>query len=160
MSVPARYKIQQLTSDDLPLLDSLSGLFGEIFDETDVYTAKRPSADYLRQLLEGDSFLALVALEEETVVAGMTAYELKKFEQERSEIYIYDLAVAEAHRRTGIATGLIEEIRRIAAIRGAYLLFVQANTDADDQPAIALYTKLGTPEEVLHFDITVEGRND
>jgi aminoglycoside 3-N-acetyltransferase I len=87
------------------------------------------------------------------VVGGIAAYELKKFEQERSEIYIYDLAVAAAHRRRGIATALIEALRKIAAARGAYVVFVQA--DLGDDAAIALYTKLGRRESVLHFDIAV-----
>ena len=156
MSVPSRYKIRQLTANDIALVDALSRLFGEAFDDIDTYTKKRPSSDYVRQLLESDYFLAIVALEEEAVVGGIAAYELKKFEQERSEIYIYDLAVAAAYRREGIATGLIEALRKIAAERGAYVMFVQADTDVEDQPAIALYAKLGTREEVLHFDIPVD----
>jgi aminoglycoside 3-N-acetyltransferase I len=91
------------------------------------------------------------------VVGGIAAYELKKFEQERSEIYIYDLAVAAAHRREGIATALIQELKNIATARGAYVIFVQA--DIGDDPAIALYTKLGAREDVLHFDIAVKGGN-
>ena len=94
---------------------------------------------------------------EAQVVGGIAAYELKKFEQQRSEIYIYDLAVAEAHRRRGIATALIQALRRIAAGRGAYVIFVQA--DIGDEPAIALYSKLGIREDVLHFDITTETGN-
>ena len=78
---------------------------------------------------------------------------LDKFEQERSEIYIYDLAVAATHRRTGIATALIEALTTIAAERGAYVIFVQA--DPVDAPAVALYSKLGKGEDVLHFDIAV-----
>jgi aminoglycoside 3-N-acetyltransferase I len=31
--------------------------------------------------------------------------------------------------------------------------------DIGDVPAIALYTKLGTREDVLHFDIAVAGEN-
>jgi aminoglycoside 3-N-acetyltransferase I len=50
------------------------------------------------------------------VVCGLAAYELKKFEQERSEIYIYDLAVASEHRREGIATALIEKLKEIASL--------------------------------------------
>ena len=90
------------------------------------------------------------------MVGGIAAYELKKFEQRRSEIYIYDLAVAATHRRQGIATALINELREIAATRGAFVIFVQA--DRGDAPAIALYSKLGTREDVLHFDITVPVR--
>jgi aminoglycoside 3-N-acetyltransferase I len=36
---------------------------------------------------------------------------------------------------------------------------VQADTAIEDEPAIALYTKLGACEDVLHFDIPV-GRNN
>lgn len=147
--------IRQLTPKDVPLMDALMRTFGEAFNDLDAYTAKRPSEDYLRRLLGGDSFIALAALKSEVVVGGIAAYELKKFEQERSEIYIYDLAVASGHRREGIATALIEKLKEIAARRGAYVIFVQADTGVEDEPAIALYQKLGRREEVLHFDIAV-----
>ena len=147
----------RITSDDLTLMDALLTTFGQAFDDLDAYGRNRPSANYLRQLLDGESFIALAAVKDSVVVGGIAAYELKKFEQERSEIYIYDLAVAAAHRREGIATALIVELRKIAAARGAYVLFVQADTGVEDEPAIALYTKLGIREEVLHFDIAVNG---
>ena len=111
------------------------------------------SSAYLKRLLHSDYFIALVALKSGEVVGGIAAYALHKFEQERSEIYICDLAVAAAHRREGIATALILELKKIAAARGAYVVSVQA--DPGDVPAIALSTKLGTREDVLHFDITV-----
>ena len=97
-------------------------------------------------------------MEGDAVIGGIAAYELRKFEQQHSEIYIYDLAVAETHRRQGIATALVNELKKIAAARGAYVMFVQA--DVDDAPAIALYTKLGIREDVLHFDITVSDGNE
>ena len=61
------------------------------------------------------------------VVGGLAAYELRKFERERREIFIYDLAVAQEHRRRGVATGAINELKRIARQRGAYVIFVQAD---------------------------------
>jgi aminoglycoside 3-N-acetyltransferase I len=131
--------------------------FGEAFNEIDTYGGNQPSEEYLRQLLGGDSFIAVAAIENKTVVGGIAAYELKKFEQQRSEIYIYDLAVAETHRRRGIATALINELKKIAVARGAYVIYVQA--DIVDEPAIALYTKLGIREDVLHFDIAVSDSN-
>ena len=145
--------IHQLTTDDVALMEGVLATFGEAFEDVETYAGKRPGADYLRRLLGSDSFIALAALKHGKVVGGIAAYELRKFEQERSEIYIYDLAVSAAHRREGIATALIEELRTIAAARGAYVIYVQA--DLGDEPAIALYTKLGTREDVLHFDIAV-----
>ena len=140
--------------DDVVLMEALLPMFGEAFDEVDTYSGNRPSADYLRQLLDLDYFIAIAALKAGEVVGGLVAYELKKLEQQRSEIYIYDLAVAAAHRREGIATALIHKLKEIAAACGAYVIFVQA--DLGDEPAIELYTKLGIREDVLHFDIAVD----
>ena len=149
--------IRQLVPGDAALMDGLLTMFGEAFDEVATFGTARPGAEYRDGLLGSDYFIALAALEGDKVVGGLAAYELKKFEQERSEIYIYDLAVDEDHRRHGIATGLIEELQRIAAGRGAYVIFVQA--DYGDDPAIALYTKLGAREDVMHFDIPVRASN-
>jgi aminoglycoside 3-N-acetyltransferase I len=153
MSIPPGYSIQQLAAEDVPLMDALLSVFGEAFADAQTYGAKRPTVAYLRRLLAGDSFIAVAARQGAEVVGGLGAYELRKFEQERSEIYIYDLAVAASHRRKGIATALIRELQRIGGERGAYVIFVQA--DPPDAPAIALYSKLGLREDVLHFDIPV-----
>jgi aminoglycoside 3-N-acetyltransferase I len=147
--------IRQLTPDDAGLMEALLVTFGEAFNEVETYSGNRPNAAYLQRLLGSDYFIALAALKSDHVVVGIAAYELKKFEQQRSEIYIYDLAVSAPHRREGIATALINELKRIAAARTAYVIFVQA--DIRDEPAIALYTKLGIREEVLHFDIAITG---
>jgi ribosomal protein S18 acetylase RimI-like enzyme len=102
-------------------------------------------------LLRNQGFIALAAFDYEIVVGGLAAYVLPKFEQARSEIYIYDLAVASDHRRQGVATALINHLKREAIELGAYVIYVQA--DYGDDPAVALYTKLGTREDVMHFDI-------
>lgn len=128
-------------------------MFAEAFDEAEVHRGKRPGAPWLESLLASDQFIALAALKGGKVVGGIAAYELPKYEQARREIYLYDLAVAETHRREGIATALILELKKIAAARGAYVIFVQA--DKGDDPAIALYSRLGTREDVLSFDIDV-----
>ena len=145
--------IRRLGPADLDVMDGLLTLFGEVFNEVETYSGARPQPGYLRRLLGNDQFFALVAMDGAQVVGGLAAYELVKFEQERSEIYLYDLAVAAYHRRRGIATALIARLRDIAAQRGAWVVFVQA--DHGDEPAIALYEGLGEREEVLHFDIKV-----
>ena len=126
-------------------------VFAEAFENPATYNDARPSDRYLERLLGSDTFIALAARSGEEVIGGLAAYELRKFEQERSEIYIYDLAVAVAHRRKGVATALIRALQGIAHERGAYVVYVQA--DLTDPPAIALYTKLGVREDVLHFDL-------
>jgi aminoglycoside 3-N-acetyltransferase I len=145
------YTVRNLTGADLDAMKALLGVFADAFEDPESYCSSQPSDAYLERLLGSDSFIALAALQEGVVIGGLAAYELKKFEQERSEIYIYDLAVAVGHRRRGIASALIQELKKIAAARGSWVIFVQA--DFGDDPAIALYTKFGQREDVLHFDI-------
>jgi aminoglycoside 3-N-acetyltransferase I len=156
MPLPDGCTIEQLGPADLALMDGLLTMFGRAFNEPETYGARRPRPEYMRRLLGSECFIAMAAVSDGVVAGGLAAYELKKFEQERSEIYIYDLAVAEEWRRRGIASALIRELQRVAAERGAWVIFVQADTGVEDEAAIALYTKLGTREEVLHFDIPVD----
>jgi aminoglycoside 3-N-acetyltransferase I len=129
----------------------LLAVFAKAFDDAESYVSAPPSDDYLNTLVGRDDFIPLVAVSDGAVVGGLAAYVLRKFEQERSEIYIYDLAVDENYRRRGIATGLINKLREIAREKGAWVIYVQA--DHGDDSAIKLYESLGTREDVLHFDI-------
>lgn len=147
------FAIQHIGCHDLQMFDQLMTMFGHAFDDVATYTGKRPDSAYVQGLLAKDYFIALAAVQDDQVIGGLAAYELQKFEQQRSEIYIYDLAVDASYRRQGVATALINHLKQIAADRGAYVIFVQA--DLVDDPAIALYSKLGIREDVLHFDINV-----
>jgi aminoglycoside 3-N-acetyltransferase I len=129
----------------------LLNLFGEVFADSTTYSSRQPDDAYLTSLLASETFVAIAAFGAGSIIGGLAGYVLPKFEQKRSEFYIYDLAVAEEHRRQGLATALIAELKRICSLRGIYVIFVQA--DDGDDPAIALYTKLGIREEVLHFGI-------
>ena len=155
--MPASFSLCRLTSADIGLLRALNGVFGAAFGDSETYGAAPPTDAYLTALLAKDHLIALVALADGDVVGGLVAYELDKFERARREIYIYDLAVAEAHRRRGIAAALIERLRHIAADRRAEVIFVQA--DFGDDAAIALYEKVGSREHVLHFDIAVDDKS-
>ncbi|MGB5916290.1 MAG: GNAT family N-acetyltransferase, partial [Phormidesmis sp.] len=95
----ADIEIRHLNPDDIPQMRALLTVFGKAFDDLQTYTATPPSGHYLQNLLRDGSFVALAAMKNHNVVGGIAAYELKKFEQERSEIYLYDLAVASAYRR-------------------------------------------------------------
>jgi len=150
----AAAEIRSLGPTDLSLMHQMLGMFGAAFEDPAGYDDARPDDAWLARLLGGESFIALAALADGAVVGGIAAYVLEKFGQARREIYLYDLAVAEPYRRCGIATALIEELKRVAKARGAYVIFVQA--DLGDDPAIALYSGLGRREDVLHFDIDLD----
>ncbi|MDX1481014.1 MAG: AAC(3)-I family aminoglycoside N-acetyltransferase [Woeseiaceae bacterium] len=151
-------EITRLRRGDIARFREQMRLFSDVFGEPEIYAANPPEDAYVESLLDDPRFVSLIAVASggDGIVGGLAAYELPKFEQERSEYYIYDLAVAESCRRQGIATALIREVARIARDRGAWVVFVQA--DRGDDAAIALYSKLGKPEEVLHFDLPVGDR--
>ncbi|WP_372524234.1 GNAT family N-acetyltransferase [Alteriqipengyuania sp.] len=132
----------------------MNALFGEVFGEPETYCDVPPSHAYARELLSDPHMVLIVAQDRERIVGAIGGYILRKFEQERSELYIHDLAVAEDCRRQGIATRMIEEARRIARETGAWTVFVQADVIPEDEPARALYRKLAHEEiTALHFDI-------
>ena len=143
-----------LTPNDLPRMRELNEVFAQAFDDTASYTRAPPSDAYLRELLASPTFIALVAIVDDRVVSGLTAYVLPKAEQERREIYLYDLAVLAEFRRRSIGRNLIRELCRIGRHRGAYVVFVQAD-EGDDIP-IALYSSMGKKEHPFHFDIEID----
>lgn len=143
--------VRRLGPSDIAAMRAMLDLFGREFDDVPTYSHRQPDDAYLARLLAGDGFVAIAAMDGEAVVGGLAAYVLPKFEQARSEVYIYDLAVSAAHRRRGIATALIEALKGVTRGIGAWVIYVQA--DYGDEPAVALYTKLGTREDVMHFDI-------
>lgn len=149
-------EIFRLAEGDVEVARALNRMFASAFDDREHYLSSPPDDDHLAHWLGKPELVALVARNGQDIIGGLVAYELPKLEQARSEIYIYDLAVADADRRNGIATALIDALRVIARERGAYVIYVQA--DYGDEPAIALYTKLGTREDVMHFDIEVAGK--
>ena len=76
--------IRQIAAPEVGVMQALLGMFGEAFDDQATYTGKQPSVAYLERLLASDTFIALAAVQGEQVVGGIAAYELRKFEQERS----------------------------------------------------------------------------
>lgn len=151
----AAFNIRQLTHADAVLVRALNVLFGEAFGDADTYGAEVPP-DYLGKLLARPHVVVLVAVVGVDVIGGLVAYELEKLERAQSELYIYDLAVAEPHRRQGVATALIERLLAVAAERGSSTVYVQA--DWSDEPAKALYGKLGTRKRVLHFELDIPAK--
>ena len=148
------FDIRMAGPDDGPTFRAAMVLFGRVFEDPQSYHDAPPAEDYVRGLLTRDTFILLTAHEQGAVIGALAAYVLPKFEQARSEVYIYDLAVDADHQRRGVATALIEALKVEAGLRGAWVIFVQA--DYGDDPAIALYEKIGVREDVMHFDIKPE----
>lgn len=149
--------VRRLGASDIDAMRALNGLYAAAFEDAATYRVDHPDDAWLAHQLGKDHVILLVAEDAGRIVGGLTAYDLPKLEAARSEIYLYDLAVDAAYRRRGIATALIAELQHIAAETGAWAVFVQA--DYGDDPAVALYTKLGVREDVMHFDLPPRPRD-
>ncbi len=151
MSAGDRVTVRRLGPGDVALAREMNALFAEAFEDPQNYADGPPDDGWFREVLGRESVIALIAVAGDAIAGAAVAYELDKLEQRRRELYLYDLAVAAGWRRRGVATRLIDTLRRHAAKRACHTLFVQA--DYGDDPAIALYTKLGAREDVMQFDI-------
>lgn len=92
----------------------MNRVFAQGFDDAESYGCAPPDSVYAEDWLINPNHIALVAEAGGEPVGALAAYVLPKFEQARSEIYIYDLAVLERARRQGVATALIDALRAIA----------------------------------------------
>jgi aminoglycoside 3-N-acetyltransferase I len=151
MTEARAFEVKRLQPGDITFARAMNALFSDVFEEPEQYAIAPPDDAYLERLLANLDAIALIAQSGEQVIGALTAYTLCKFEQARSEIYIYDLAVADDWRRHGVATALINATIQLARDTDAWAVFVQA--DYGDDPAVELYTKLGTREDVMHFDL-------
>jgi aminoglycoside 3-N-acetyltransferase I len=87
------FDVRVLEPGDVVLLRDMLSMFGRAFGEPATYTGRQPDDRYLGNLLASTAFIAVAAVAGSRVIGGVTAYVLQKYEQDRSELYIYDLAV-------------------------------------------------------------------
>jgi aminoglycoside 3-N-acetyltransferase I len=99
MNVRPPWEILRLGPAHLTLARKMNALYAAAFEDPASYAAAPPGDGYLSALLANSDAIALIARSDDQVIGALTAYTLRKFEQARSEIYIYDLAVAETMRK-------------------------------------------------------------
>ena len=136
---------------DVSAMREMVALFEAAFEVDDEPSELPLSDGYLRQLLAGEMFVAVGSFVGGRVVGGVTGYVLPMARKPKCEFYIYDVAVDAAFRRQGIATEMLEELKKHLKARGIDTIFVQA--DEEDDPAVQLYSRLGKRREVVHFEI-------
>jgi aminoglycoside 3-N-acetyltransferase I len=141
------FEIKQLDESDLPLFKSLVDLFNLVFEED---PSNRGSDAHLSGLLGNRQFMALVALAENEVAGGLTAYELPLYYAGHAEVFLYDMAVKPEYQRMGIGKELIRRLKAECREKGAKEFFVLAHEE--DEHAIEFYrTTGGKSERVVNF---------
>ena len=119
--------VRTLSGADLTPMREMLTMFGHAFDAPPPTPSARPTTPTCAACSTARPSWRWRRSTARGFIGGLAGYVLPKFEQARSELYIYDLAVDAAHRRRGVATALISEVQRLAAARGVYVIFVQAD---------------------------------
>lgn len=146
-SAPESLRMVRL-ADQPDLARTAFRMMHDVFDEGDAAL----SDHYVARLLADPRFHAIAAVEAGEPVGCITAHDLPMTREERSESFVYDLAVRQEHQRRGIGRQLVEALVADAARRGIDVVFVPA--DNDDDHALAFYTSLGgRPAPVTMFDL-------
>lgn len=117
----------------------------EMWRHEDNVTKPPPSSETLLRLLSRPDFHAVAALREDEVIGGLTAYELEMYTEAATELFIYEVGVAAAHRRLGVGRALIEFARNLCSSCNLSALYVPAM--ADDARAVAFYQAVGLKRE-------------
>ncbi len=139
--------IERLT-DQIDLARRAFRMMHDVFDEAHASI----SDDYIARLLADPRFRAFAAVEAGNPVGCITGHDLPMTRGERSESFVYDLAVRQDRQRRGIARQLVKALVADAAQRGIDVVFVPA--DNDDAHALAFYAGLGgRAAPVTMFDL-------
>ena len=110
---------------------------GALFDSA-------PDAVASNRFLAGDGHHLLVAYEGAAAVGFVTGVEMTHPDK-GTEMFLYELAVAEAHRRRGVGVRLVTGLRDLARERGCYGMWVLTNRE--NRAAMATYVASGATEE-------------
>ena len=147
-----RPEIKKLDEGDITQFTDLIMIFEDVFEMRNFVL---PDREYLKSVLARPGFLVFVALFENEIIGGLTAYVLDQYYSEKPLAYIYDLAVSREYQRQGVGKKLITAINAYCRKKGFEEVFVQA--DKVDGYALDFYrsTKPAAEEEVVHFYYTL-----
>ena len=99
------------------------------------------------RFLSSDTHHLLIAYEDEHPVGFVTGVEMTHPDK-GTEIFVYELGVLEHAQNRGIGRALVRALSGIAIARGCYGMWVL--TDADNDAALATYTRSGATERSDH----------
>ena len=143
-------KIYRIRENDVKRFIELVEILNEVFEAPN----KVASEIQLKKLLNKSDFHAIVAIKDNKVIAGLTAYELERYYNDKSELYIYDIGVKTELHNQGIGKKLIEYLKDYSKKNGIEGIFVDAHSE--DEQAVKFYeSTFGKSEKVDHFNFEI-----
>jgi len=102
---------------------------------------KNVTADYLRDFLEEDKNILILALEDHSPVGFALAYLLDRVDRNQTMILFYEIIVSPIHRRHGLGTKMVNELKRIGHDLNVMKIWVLTNKS--NTAAVGLYESTG-----------------
>jgi ribosomal protein S18 acetylase RimI-like enzyme len=103
-----------------------------------------PSPEATSRFLSDPNHHMLIAYDDGVAVGFVSGAEVTHPDK-GTEMFLYELGVAEDHRRRGIGTNLVQRLASIARARGCYGMWVL--TDETNAAALATYQHAGANRE-------------
>ena len=148
-------QIFKLNAKDIEKFKQLILVFEEIFEMPNFLL---PEEKYLIQLLMRDDFFVFVAVADNKVVGGLTAYTLQQYYSVSPLVFIYDIAIRTDAQRQGVGKRLISHLTNYCKDNNFEEMFVLAD-EADDH-AIEFYRSTGATEgRVVNFSYVLNDKN-
>ena len=105
------------------------------------FAAKDVSLAYVERFLSNPLNYLIVAQVDREVAGFLLAHALQRLKQASYKMFIYEIDVAEKHRRKGVGTALIEYVREI--VRKEEMLNAFVFTSYSNQGAVEFYKSTG-----------------
>ena len=129
-------EIKRLKSGDDGLVAEASHLFDQL-----------PRPDAIRRFFAEPTHHLFIAYSDREPVGFVSGVEMTHPDK-GTEMFLYELAVSEDHRKRGIGTALVTALRELAQENGCYDMWVL--TDDANEPALKTYRKSGSSESSAH----------
>ena len=130
-------EIRRLQEDDYVLLASaVQSLIPEV--ERDGGVA---SQAHLRRALANTACYFIVCLIDSAPAGYLSAFRFPAIDEDCSQVYLYDIVVDEKHRRKGIGSRMIEELKRHCKMDGADHIWL--GTSLENEAAQKTFEKTG-----------------
>lgn len=145
------FKISRIQENEIERFIELVELLNEVFEESNKVATERQ----LKKLLKKHDFHAIAAIKEGKIIGGLTAYELAQYYTDKSELYIYDIAVKKELHNQGIGKELIAYVKDYSTKNGIESIFVEAHSE--DEQAVKFYqSTFGKGEKVDLFNFEIK----
>jgi aminoglycoside 6'-N-acetyltransferase I len=106
-----------------------------------IFRASQVSIDRMSAFLADERNHLIAAVADERPVGYVLGYELQRIDGQGPMMFVYEIEVAEDHRRRGIGRALIEQLKRTCREGRFAKMFVL--TEASNTPAMGLYASAG-----------------